>query len=216
MPFIIWGTRGITSTSHSGEFYCPQCNRERSYDQKGVRRFFTIFFIPIIPLDKLGEYVECRNCRTSFNPRVLDFNPKKNQEKFEAEFHIAIKRTLVLMALADGVIDDTEIEMIQSVYLKMTQIELSTDEVKIEIERAKTDGRGVEQFLSKMSGTLNSSGQELVLQSAVFIAGADGVFQEEEIALLESIGKSLGMTPAHISGVLQQITNPPPLPDAEE
>lgn len=215
MPIIIWGTRGINSTSASGRFYCPQCNSERNYSQKSVRRFFTIFFIPLIPLDKLGEYVECQTCRASFNPRVLDFNPKKNQEKFEAEFHIAIKRSLVLMALADGVIDDTEIEMIQSVYLKMTQIELSTDEVKIEIERAKSDGRGVEEFLTKMAGTLNASGKELVMQAAFFIAGADGEFQEEEIALLESIGKALGMTPAHINGVLQQVSNPPPLPDAE-
>lgn len=206
MPIIIWGSRGVTKTTRSGRFHCPQCNRERGYNHKNVRRFFTLFFIPLIPLDNLGEYVECQICRTSFNPRVLSFNPKAQQKKFEAEFHIAVKRVLVLMALADGVVDDKEIEMVQSIYTKVTNVEISLDEVNAEIEVARNDKRGVNQFLSKMAGTLNPSGKELVLQAAFFIAAADGEFQEEEIALLESIGKSLDMSPAHINGVLQQIT----------
>jgi len=218
MPFIIWGTRGVTSTAESGQFHCPQCNGRRSYAHKNVRRFFTLFFIPLIPLDKLGDYVECQTCRSSFNSRVLSFDPGAEQKRFEAEFQIAVKRVLVLMALADGVIDDKETEMIQSIYTKVTSSEITLTEINSEIEVARNDKRGVNQFLTKMAGTLNASGKELVLQAAFFIAAADGEFQKEEVAMLESIGKSLQMTPAHISGVLQQVTSQPPaeLPDTNE
>lgn len=206
MPIIIWGSRGVTSTAESGHFHCPQCNRDRNYSLKRVRRFFTLFFIPLIPLDNLGEYVECQTCRTSFKTNVLSFNPKAQQKKFEGEFQIAVKRVLVLMALADGVIDEKETEMIQSIYHKVTNVEISLDAVNSEIEVARNDKRGVNQFLSKMAGTLNSEGKELVLQAAFFIAAADGEFQEEEVAMLESIGKALAMSPAHVNGVIQQIT----------
>lgn len=218
MPFIIWGTRGITSTSESGQFHCPQCNARRSYSHKNVRRFFTLFFIPLIPLDKLGDYVECNTCRTTFNTRVLSIDPTAQQKRFDAEFQIAVKRVLVLMALADDVIDEKETEMIQSIYTKVTNTEITLNEVNAEIEVARNDKRGVHQFLSKMAGSLNASGKELVMQAAFFIAAADGEFQQEEIALLESIGKSLQMTPAHINGVLQQITSQsaPVTPEIDE
>ena len=52
---IIFGTRGVTFTPEKGEFFCPGCCAERSFARKSVRRFFTLYFIPLVPLDKLGE-----------------------------------------------------------------------------------------------------------------------------------------------------------------
>jgi zinc-ribbon family len=63
VAMIIWGSRGITSSLAKGFFHCPRCDQQRSYDHKKVRRFFTLFFIPLIPLESLGEYVECQFCK---------------------------------------------------------------------------------------------------------------------------------------------------------
>lgn len=72
MPFIIWGSRGITSTVESGNFFCPNCNTECEYDLKQVRPFFTLFFIPIFPTGDAQRYVECAQCRQTFFERVLE------------------------------------------------------------------------------------------------------------------------------------------------
>ena len=40
MPFIIWGSRGITSTLENGTFFCPGCNQERDYALKRELRAF--------------------------------------------------------------------------------------------------------------------------------------------------------------------------------
>ena len=48
---IIFGTRGVTYSVATGEFHCPSCAIKRGYDHKRVRRFFTLYFIPLIPLD---------------------------------------------------------------------------------------------------------------------------------------------------------------------
>ncbi|WP_367890590.1 zinc-ribbon domain-containing protein [Sinomicrobium kalidii] len=68
---IIFGTRGISSTQTSGKFHCPQCNAQQSYKRKKVTKFFTLYFIPLIPLGKRGEYVECTTCKTTFYTGIL-------------------------------------------------------------------------------------------------------------------------------------------------
>jgi hypothetical protein len=42
----------------------------RRYHHKRATRFFTLYFIPLVPLKDLGEYVECQTCTTAFDPAV--------------------------------------------------------------------------------------------------------------------------------------------------
>lgn len=73
--FILFGTKGITLTQQSGTFHCPQCGPQAPFSQKGVRRFFTLFFVPLIPLNQVAAYVECHRCRGQFDLNVLQWNP---------------------------------------------------------------------------------------------------------------------------------------------
>ncbi len=63
--FYIFGLIG------TGQFHCPHCGGDREYEHRTARRFFTLFFMPVIPLDKVGEVVRCKTCRTRFDPIVL-------------------------------------------------------------------------------------------------------------------------------------------------
>ena len=60
--FFIGGTKGVTSVVGSGKFYCPECGQETEYLHKQVRRAATVFFVPVVNLDLLGEYIECQSC----------------------------------------------------------------------------------------------------------------------------------------------------------
>jgi hypothetical protein len=81
MPFIIWGSTGMTSTAESGRFFCPRCDEDQTnYDLKAVRRWFTIYFIPIFPISGKEFYVECRGCRGTFDEEVLDYRPKTPED----------------------------------------------------------------------------------------------------------------------------------------
>ena len=106
-------------------------------------------------------------------------------------FQIAVKRTMVLMALADGVIDPEEVTTICEVYGKIAKRQIDEHTVRAEIEQARADGRGVEDYLKGVVGMLNDSGKELVIRAAYMVAAADGEFQDEEQELMKQIGKSL-------------------------
>lgn len=68
---IIFGTTGITSVERKGSFHCPACGAGATYQKKGVRRFFTLFFVPLIPLHKAADFVQCDRCGGTFKPEVL-------------------------------------------------------------------------------------------------------------------------------------------------
>lgn len=202
---IIFGTRGVTTTAETGAFHCPDCGQS-PYRHRKVRRFFTLYFIPLIPLDLLGEYIECSKCDGTYTLAVLAHNPGASDAAFEAQFHTAIRRTMVLMCLADGVVDPEEVATIQRVFGSIAKREITEQEVHAEIAAAQADGRPVAEFLAGgMAATLNDNGKELVIKAAFFVAAADGEFQEEEKKLLTDIGKALQMTPAHLNGVLDSM-----------
>ena len=202
---IIFGTRGVTYSTGRGEFHCPGCDVRRPYQHKRVRRFFTLYFIPIIPLDVIGEYVECQHCRATYKPNVLSYDPRAGKKLFEAEFHAAVKRVMVLMMMADGKIDPEELETIRQVFGKLSKREVGRAEVEAEVEAAKTEGRGLRQYLTSISPNLNDPGKELVVQAAFFVAAADGTVTEEETALLTELATALEMSPAHFRGAIDEV-----------
>lgn len=202
---IIFGTRGVTYAKGSGDFHCPSCGQGQ-YRHRRVRRFFTLYFIPLIPMDLAGEYVECVGCENTYDPEVLSYDPTAARARMEAEYHRAVRRVMALMLLADGVVDDEEIATIQQVYQQLAGAALSADEVQREIERAGAEGLGVTEALERFRGRLNDAGKEMVVRAAFLVAAADGEFAEEEQALLDEIAAALEMSPAHVRGVLAALS----------
>lgn len=202
---IIFGTRGITTTPEKGQFHCPTCSSTRDYGLKRVRRFFTLYFIPLIPLDKLGEYVECLSCKDSYKTVVLDNDPAANQEQFEAEYQTAIKKVMMHILLADGVVEESEIAVAQEIYQKISGREISQSSLHEEIYRIRESGESLDDSLTAVRGFLNDEGKELVIKAAMYVALADGEFQQEEQQMVAEIGAALGMTKAHVQGVVGSV-----------
>ena len=76
---IIFGTRNRFKTVGSGQFYCPRCQVQRNYERKEAKRYFTLYFVPLIPMGDLGEFVECQTCHMTFKSEVLTMKPAPKQ-----------------------------------------------------------------------------------------------------------------------------------------
>lgn len=68
---IIYGAVNRSSTLERGNFMCPCCGTQRGYQHIMVKRWFTLYFIPICPVSTMGEYVECTSCAQTYGVEVL-------------------------------------------------------------------------------------------------------------------------------------------------
>src|ERR1700731_3247341 len=68
---IIFGLRVFYRTIAQGPFHCRRCGGDRQYRHRAGRRWFTVFFLPVIPLTTVGEHVQCTTCRTRYVTEVL-------------------------------------------------------------------------------------------------------------------------------------------------
>ena len=196
---IIWGWRVRKKTIGTGVFFCPGEGGDRKYEHKQARRWFTIFFIPLIPLKELGDFVECTSCENTYYPDVLK---GKTASEIEDISTIAIRHVAVSMALADGTVDPRERDAAVTVVQRFASHPYGLDDLDSDLSSLQVSA--LSDNLEELSAVLNEHGKENVLTAAVFLAGADGHVDRSEMEVARQIGKALTMSSAHIEGTIQQ------------
>lgn len=77
--FFILGLRTRTSTVDDGIFRCPNEGGDREYRHRRARRWFTVFFVPLIPLGTKGEWVRCTSCGARYGTDVVRRHPARGR-----------------------------------------------------------------------------------------------------------------------------------------
>jgi len=207
---IFFGTRGVKSTMEEGNFICPQCATDQAYKHKKVTRFFTLYFIPLIPLGKAGEFVECQNCQGTFVPRVLDYDPEAEKNEFQSVYEKAMRHSMVLMMLADGEIDDNEMITVHKIINKFGHHDISFDELKDFVKIVEESAEPVDTYLSTITPGLNEHGKEVIIKCALSVAAADGNIDPSELKLIHDMATAMEMSSSHLKGILSELNENKP------
>lgn len=199
----LFGTRGRAITYKFGVFYCPGCKTERDYEWKRVENWF-IFFVPLIPRGPGGEYVECKHCTHTYETETVElYNKYKSTEKqVLAVFKRAIRDVMIMMMLADRVIDLKEKASIQKLYSKISSEDYPPEVLDSDIKRIQAKNQDINSFLTSIKGMLNPQGRALVMKSAILVAMADGIIPKEERVMLGVIAKKLEMTQKDVTNII--------------
>jgi hypothetical protein len=193
---IIWGFRVIYRTLSTGVFHCPKEDADRNYKLRMAQRFFTLFFIPLIPLKKLGAVVECEGCGTRFEERVLS-SPTLAQKSENLASTVRATVVSVLRAGAATPVGREQAVRTVNGYLP------SYDDAQLSADLPGLDTSDVRVGLRNASSFLDDHGKEgLLTRFALVGLGEKGFFTDAERAILTDIGGDLGMTATHSRGVL--------------
>lgn len=201
---IVYGTRGITSVSGMGRFHCPACGQS-AYRKKKVRRWFTLFWIPMIPLDAVGEYIECGKCMGTYELDILSYDPEAERAKLMTALRNVLRRTMYKMCLASGGVDAREVDAIREIYADVIGEELSEDDVSEQIADEMTNTTSVYDVLQSCVDLFGPKTKECILAAAYSVAVADGELQPEEEKLLNNVGAGLRMTKDRFQAVLARL-----------
>jgi len=135
---IIFGTRVRHKTIGEGEFFCPHCQSTCRYEHKSARQLFTLYFIPVIPIKQLGEFIMCQNCGGTFKAeaRFLRASPAAVSGQQRQTEDLASLMNSVKSKLEKGVSIDYMVR-------DLTSAGLNYDMARQTVENAAGEGRRV-------------------------------------------------------------------------
>lgn len=194
---LIWGWRAVMSVLGSGLFFCPREGGDRPYQHKSARRWFTFFFIPVIPLKELGDFVECSSCKATYYPSVLQARTASQMEDVTTT---AIRHVAVAMLRADGQVEESERRAAQSIVQCFASRPYGIEDLERDLAELRVDD--LHDHLAELGSILNERGKESVLSAAVFLAGADGHVRAAELDVAHRMGEALSMSRAHVTGTM--------------
>ncbi len=81
---ILFGTRNVVSDEGEPiQAVCPNCSKQAYFQNKSVRNWFTIFYVPLIPIGAKWTLCQCSNCGTRFrtSAQQLQHHASANQQQ---------------------------------------------------------------------------------------------------------------------------------------
>ncbi len=193
---IIWGLRIVWSTIATGVFHCRKCGGDRNYRHRSGRRFFTVFFIPIIPLNKVGEHVRCETCKTRYVTEVL-------KAPTVAAMQMAVTegvRGMVAVMLHSG--DLTSVAAQRKAITVVTGAGVTGYDLGVLVQDLARPVADWQPSIVTFGGQLQPVAKEWHLAEMIRLGLLDGSLTDSQRNAVISIASDLGMTPAQAVGVM--------------
>jgi len=191
--FIIFGTRGMKHTVKDSDVLansCPNCNNG-NLNHKLYRRWFTLFFIPMIPLDVIDRFYECDACKSVYNENVKSVLAQ-SQEEIDASqkearkvYAQALIAAMTHMAMVDGHYAEEEDREIQDVIENFDEFKHELLQVHREVKVNLNKDNQVFNYLSEARNALSAESLMNILAQAAVVLLADGAIEKEEEDLMK-------------------------------
>jgi hypothetical protein len=181
-----------------GVFHCPTCGGDREYKRKVGRRWFTLFFVPVIPLNKVAEVVQCGTCNTRYPTSVLTV-PTTGQLAAAVPTAVAAAAGLVLRAAPGS--PAARSRAIDAIRMAGW---LNYGDAELAAELAQPPA-AVLQRITEAGAPLAAEARERILAEAARVGLADGPLTPEERQALGAVGPALSLTAAQFYGVIAMV-----------
>jgi hypothetical protein len=193
------GIRFYFRTTGHGTLHCQRCGGDRLYQRCVGRRWIHLLHIPVIPLDRIGEHLQCRICRTRYRLEVLDMPTVAAMQAALPAGSLAAVTTMLLAGDQASVpARSRAVEMVRLAGLP------GYDEAALTADLAASSAQdaGIAASLRTLAYQLIMPAQEWFLADVVRIGLADGPLSNEERDAAQVIAAHLGMTSAQAHGVI--------------
>ena len=193
---IIFGLRVFYRTIAQGTFHCRRCGGDRGYRHRSGRRWFTLFFLPVIPLNSVGDHVQCTTCRTRYVAEVLSQpTTAQMQAALPAGMRAAVSAMLRSGDPASPVSRQRAIEAVIGAGTPGYDEAMLNADLMMPFD-------SIRPALYQVGAQLTVQAREWYLTEVIRIAMADGTLTEGERHASMAIGVDLGMTQAQVVGVV--------------
>ena len=162
------------------------------------RQWFTFFFIPIFPTGRpTGEHVQCQTCHSRFRPEILT-TPTSAQ--LTSGLAAAMRVAAVAMVKAGGALDSAARQAAVAAITQAGTPDYAEAQLQHDLDAG--DVSALPAYLAPLANGLSLPGKENFVAKIVEIGKADGPLSPDERMVVGSIGAALGLSGAHIEGIV--------------
>jgi len=191
------GIRFWFKTTGQGTLHCHRCGGDRPYKQCTGRRWIHIAGIPLVPLDRVVEHVQCRVCRTRYRVEVLRLPTRAAMEAaLPAGSLAAVTAMLRAGDPSSAPARSRAVDMLRAAGLP------SYDDAALTADLAAADDRHLAPPVRTLARQLVVPAHEWLLADLVRVGLADGQLSEAERDAARLIATHLGMTSAQAHEVI--------------
>ncbi len=200
---IIFGTRTMHSVRKTGVFHCPRCGASQSYDHKDVKRWFTLYFIPVIPMGTAGSFIQCRRCAGTFNESVLSYDPQADLR----DIHLKLRGVLVLAMLANGHgVDAGEVRAICDYYHEATNTPLAEQDIQGDVELALANQVQLGDFARQVAPKLTFNGKAMFVRGAYRVLSAKADPRPDAGAVLAELAAAFQISSQQVQEIVGAVS----------
>jgi len=193
------GVRFCFKTTGHGTLHCHRCGGDRPYWRLTGRRWIHVLRVPLIPLDRVVEHVQCRMCRTRYRVGVLGLPTLAAMEAALPAGSLAAVTTMLRAGdPQSGVARRRAIGMVREAGLP------SYDDAELTSDLAAADDAAgdIAAPLRVLARQLVDPAPQWFLADLVRVGLADGPLSDDERGAARLIATHLGMTSAQAQGVI--------------
>ncbi len=196
----VWGVKVRSRVVERTTFVCPRCGVDRDGSELVRQRWFTVLYVPLVPLAMLEPVIECGACGHQCDLGVLDIPTSDQLSRYLEDAMRRAVATVVRAAGADDVATRT------AAVAAMRSAGHDYDDVTLNDDVRMLAGDGAALSLRRLVDELTPHGKQSFLHRMAAVAQADGSLSADERRALVEIGVALGMPAPHINGVLAVAT----------
>ena len=201
---ILIGTMNLTGTRDRGNFYCPTCALTQSYRLRARRPWLTLYFIPTVPVGGVELFVQCDQCRSTWDPTVLEMDQKSHAALQENQFRDEAVRAALLVVLVDGHITSGEIESLGRIASRLLERPVDREELGWLCSTAEQSGVEAANYVLTVSRRWSPEQRVKALQAMFLAATAEGEMGPKQISTLAKMREILSMTDAEYQTAIEQ------------
>jgi hypothetical protein len=193
---LIFGVRVCYWTIAQGAFYCDRCGGDRPCRQRAGRRWLTLIFLPVIPLNSVGDHVQCRTCRTRYETGVLAV---PTAAQMLAALPAGIRAAASVILRADGPPSPAARQRAIAAVVTAGMPGYNQTILNGDLNLPSVT---ITSALKEVGEQLTIQAREWYLADVIRIVMSDGPLTEGERQAAVAIGLDLGMTLAQSIGVI--------------
>ncbi len=201
---LIIGTIDLTYRRGTGTFFCPSCSQSRSYIRRVKRKFLTVYFIPMIPLQQVETTIECSKCGARHDESIADLDEGSVRKIQRLRAHEAVRRVLIMIVAADDIVTDDELDVVRNYCRKYLETDVSADQILDQAAKVQELDHDLISFVRYIAGDLDSQQKQLLVRHAFMAATASGELGEARQQILKSLPAALAMPESEFRQVIAE------------